>query len=56
MQKAGLVGLATLGAALLWSGLTVGLSAASVSAWSVLILGASFLVGSAFPGYSPYWQ
>ena len=56
VQKAGLVGLATLGAALVWSVLSVGLSAASVSAWSVLILGASFLVGSAFPGYSPYWQ
>ena len=56
VQKAGVAGVALLGLVLLglsWAGgLTGTLAATSAS----LVLAASFLVGSAFPGYSPYWQ
>jgi NAD-dependent dihydropyrimidine dehydrogenase PreA subunit len=56
VQKAGVVGLgliAVVVAAGVWAGALTGLSAAL---WSGLILTGACLVGSAFPGYSPYWQ
>ena len=43
---------------LLWGVLLAvgGLEPGAVALSGVLSLGAAFLVGSAFPGYSPYWQ
>ena len=56
VQKSGLVGLVVLAATLAWSAGTAGLSTWFALTAAVLVLGASFLVGTAFPGYSPYWQ
>jgi NAD-dependent dihydropyrimidine dehydrogenase PreA subunit len=55
VQKAGVVSLALVAA--LGAGAAVGALSASVAAvLSGLSFFVAFLVGSAFPGYSPYWQ
>jgi NAD-dependent dihydropyrimidine dehydrogenase PreA subunit len=56
VQKALLVGVSLLAAvlvALAWAG---PLTAAVAGVVATLMLPAAFLIGSAFPGYSPYWQ
>ncbi len=56
VQKAALVGLGLTLAGLGAFAETGLLSFALGSTVATLTLGAAFLVGSAFPGYSPYWQ
>jgi NAD-dependent dihydropyrimidine dehydrogenase PreA subunit len=55
-HTAGVLALALLPGVLGATAWLEGLSVASMSASTVLLLGASFLVGYAFPGYSPHWQ
>jgi NAD-dependent dihydropyrimidine dehydrogenase PreA subunit len=56
VQKAGVAGLALAAAFLAAAAWTDAVTPARVLLWPGLTLGAAFLVGSAFPGYSPYWQ
>jgi NAD-dependent dihydropyrimidine dehydrogenase PreA subunit len=56
IQKAGLVGLALLGAVLVVSACAGALTISFAVVASALLVSGAFLVGSAFPGYSPYWQ
>jgi NAD-dependent dihydropyrimidine dehydrogenase PreA subunit len=56
VQKAGIVGLPLLTGILGGAAFSGWLTASFVATWALLVLGASFVVGAAFPGYSPYWQ
>lgn len=56
VQKAALVGLGILSVILAGSVWAGALATSQTAISGALVLGASFLVGSAFPGYSPYWQ
>ncbi len=56
VQKAGLVGLTLLVAVLAARTTSGTLTASFTGVSSILILAGAFVVGSAFPGYSPYWQ
>ena len=54
VQKAGLLGLAATVATLSWLGLSGGWDTALAIEWTVVLLLSAFLVGTAFPSYSPY--
>ncbi len=56
VQKAGLAGLVLLSIVLTGGASIGGLTPALAALSTALVFGASFVVGAAFPGYSPYWQ
>ncbi len=56
VQKAGLAGLVLLSIVLTGGASIGGLTPALAAVSTALVFGASFVVGAAFPGYSPYWQ